>query len=511
MPSPSQPATDSLQSHRPPSDSSGEPTIAVAHYPEGAGHATRMLAIADELETRGATVRMAGGGAGSRFVALNGYDAFEPTNVDFIDTVQDGAVRQVLTGSLPASANRIADYVDWLRETAPDALVTDDMFAAMAALRIDVPLYVLKHDMPGLYRNRLERAGAAFHTSFQVSAAEAFFYPAVWPAAGLAPEGATRVPPVALEGESRDRDGADVVVVPSHYSELGRIATALEREGYDVIDVGSDDWEPVPSLLPYLRDAEVVVCSGYSTVMDAAVAGTPCVVHPATDEQEAVADRLRDDETAGFTVAEEPLDVLEAVADPPDPTGHENGAPYVAETILADLRTTTAPRTDGRIEERAAADDRRPVAAGRGVGRRAATGRDRLLRVGDRVRGGARSAGRAGVRGATRTAVATRRTAVAVAAGARSTAGSVRRYGLATSVLLASVAVFADCRLRRTGDATARRLAALAAGLRTVAARTRDALARGERALARAGTTVAGGIARLGGSLRDALATGTRE
>jgi hypothetical protein len=502
---------DSRRSHRTPPDPRGSgPTIAVAHYPEGAGHATRMLAIADELAARGATVRMAGGGAGSRFVALNGYDAFEPTNVDFIDTVQDGTVRQVLTGSLPASANRIADYVGWLRETAPDALVTDDMFAAMAALRIDVPLYVLKHDMPGLYRNRLERAGAAFHTSFQVSAAREFFYPAVWPAAGLAPEGATRVPPVALEGEGRDRDGADVVVVPSHYSELDRIATALEREGYDVIDVGSDDWEPVPSLLPYLRDAEVVVCSGYSTVMDAAVAGTPCVVHPATDEQEAVADRLRDDEVAGFTVAEKPLDVLEAVSDPPEPTGYENGAPHVAETVMTDLLTTTAPGSDGRSEGRAT-PDRQPVAAGSGVGGRVATGPDRLLQVGDRVRGAARSAGRAGVRGAARTAAATRRTATAVAAGARSTAGTVRRYGLAMSVLLASVAVFADCRLRRTGGATAHRLAALAAGLRTVAARSRDALARGRRALTRASTAVAESATQVGRSLRDALAAGTRE
>jgi hypothetical protein len=36
-----------------------------------------MLAVADALEARGAAVRMAGGGAGSQFVALNGYDALE--------------------------------------------------------------------------------------------------------------------------------------------------------------------------------------------------------------------------------------------------------------------------------------------------------------------------------------------------------------------------------------------------------------------------------------------------
>jgi UDP:flavonoid glycosyltransferase YjiC (YdhE family) len=67
------------------------PHVAVAHYPEGAGHATRMLAIADELAARGAQVTLAGGGAGQRFVELNGYDAFEPTPVDYVDTYQDAS------------------------------------------------------------------------------------------------------------------------------------------------------------------------------------------------------------------------------------------------------------------------------------------------------------------------------------------------------------------------------------------------------------------------------------
>ncbi|MEF8806878.1 hypothetical protein [Natronomonas sp.] len=56
------------------------PTIAVAHYPEGAGHATRMLAIANAIENGGGSVRMAGSGAGTEFIALNGYDEYDPTN-----------------------------------------------------------------------------------------------------------------------------------------------------------------------------------------------------------------------------------------------------------------------------------------------------------------------------------------------------------------------------------------------------------------------------------------------
>ncbi|WP_435180667.1 glycosyltransferase [Halorussus sp. AFM4] len=359
------------------------PTIAVAHYPEGAGHATRMVAIANALRDRGAEVLLAGGGAGTEFVSLHGYDEFEPTTVDYIDTYQGGSLGQVLARSVPASARRVSEYVDWLAETDPDALVTDDMFAAMAASRTDVPLYVLKHDVPGLYRDPVERSGARFHTAFQSAVTREFFYPAVWPPADIDPDCATRIPPVSLEardrrsvgreddgdereddGDERDRndgndrvrDAADVVLVPSHYSDFDRLATRLEREGHDVLHVGADDWEPVPSLLPYLRSADVVVCSGYSTVMDAAVAGTPCVVWPETDEQEAVADQLSRADVAGFAVADDALDVLDAVESPPAATPSDNGADVVAERVVEDLADVPGSPVDA-----SSADAQSPV------------------------------------------------------------------------------------------------------------------------------------------------------
>jgi hypothetical protein len=254
------------------------PQVAVAYYPEGTGHATRMLAIADEPAARGAHVSLAGGGAGQRFVELNGYDTFQPTAVDYTDTYQDESIRDVFTRSLLATAARLSEYVRWLREESPGVLVIDDMFAAMAARRVGGPQCVLKHDLPGLYDDRIERASAGFHTRFQLAATRSFFRLTAWPATGGEPDGVTRVPPVALEGDADGRTAAtardpDVVVFPSAYSDLSRVATHLDRQGFDTLDVGSDAWDPVPSLLPYLRAADPVVCSGYSAVMDAAVAG----------------------------------------------------------------------------------------------------------------------------------------------------------------------------------------------------------------------------------------------
>ena len=343
-----------------------DPAIAVVHYPEGAGHATRMLAVARGFERRGVAVSMAGGGPGTPFLERSGYDPYEPTVVDFIDSYQygDGGV---LTDSVPNAARRVRDLVRWLRREAPDAVVTDDMFAAMAAPLADVPLYVLTHNAPALYDDPLERVATDGLTRLQVGLSRAFFFPAVWPT-GDDPRGVERVGPVALpadvgadggatERDTADGDGSaddhspgnapdddesaladpDVLLVPSAYSDdQAALVERLEAGGREVTSVGDADWETVPSLLPHVERANVVVCSGYSTVMEAAVAGTACVVRPFTDEQHGVGRLL--DSVHGFCVAHSPGGVARAVETTPDPTPFENAIDTVADRVLADLR-----------------------------------------------------------------------------------------------------------------------------------------------------------------------------
>jgi hypothetical protein len=323
------------------------PHVAVAHYPEGAGHATRMLAVARSLEAHGATVALAGGGPGTKFVDLHGYDGFEPATVDYIDDFQDGGnLLRVLTNSVPISAKRVLDYVGWLRREDPAALVTDDMFAAMAAPLTGTPLHVLTHNAPGYYDERVEEWFTWLLTEFQLAAGSQFLYPAVWESAAEDPDGVTPIPPVALESPADAAavaaDGGDpptdpgVVLVPSHYSEgFADLAERLRADGHAVTLVGGDDWETVPALLPVLERAEAVVCSGYSTVMEAAVAGTPCVVHPFTDEQRGVARVLDREGVPGFAVVDDHDGVVAALADPPAAVARENGADAAAKRILA--------------------------------------------------------------------------------------------------------------------------------------------------------------------------------
>ncbi|GGL25649.1 hypothetical protein GCM10009037_06630 [Halarchaeum grantii] len=309
--------------------------VAVAHYPEGAGHATRMLAIARELEARGASVSLAGGGPGKRFVDLLGYEEYVPTPVDFIGDYQEsGGLSDTLTGSVPASACRVRDIYRWLRREDPDHLLTDDMFAAMAAPLAGVPLSVCTHNAPGLYDDAVERAGAWALTEYQLRAAREFYFPTVWPHGDADPDGVTRVGPLALDVEAPVVGDPDVVVVPSTYSTaLNESVERLRADGRDATVVGGDDWEPVASMLPTLRAADLVLCPGYSTVMEAAVAGTPCLVYPFTSEQRGVA-RLASHAT-GFRTVTSPDEVARAARDPPADPVYENGAGRVAAAVLS--------------------------------------------------------------------------------------------------------------------------------------------------------------------------------
>ncbi|UPM42616.1 glycosyltransferase [Halocatena salina] len=310
------------------------PRIAVAHYPEGAGHATRMLAVAWALEERGATVTVASGGPGTRFVRMNGYEPYVPTPVDFIDTRQFDR-GGVITNSVPNAVRRVYDLAGWLRRESPVAVVTDDMFATMAATLTRTPVYYLTHNTPELYTQLLERTATTVLTRYHRLVARSFFYPAVWEPCRADPNGVTRVPPIALEGDS-DTPEIDVLIVPSVYSSgVTALASQLRTRGRNVTRVGGSAWEPVASLFPYIASATTVVCSGYSTVMEAAVAGTPCVVRPFTDEQRGVTRLLKG--TDGFAVAETSREVTECVVNPPPLPEFENGTEIIADRVMAEI------------------------------------------------------------------------------------------------------------------------------------------------------------------------------
>jgi UDP:flavonoid glycosyltransferase YjiC (YdhE family) len=306
--------------------------IGVIHYGgDGAGHAMRMLAVAQKAEEKGFDVEITGGGPGRKFLRMNGRSEFSPRNIHFVKDLHEENFA-VAMKNMPLSAyGRIKDLRSWIRDSEIDVLVVDDSLAAIAAILERKKFYFLSHwtwQLPGTVT---EKASTFIFHRTVLGFCEDFFCPAMWKEK---PPGATRVGPLAPEGETREIEDFDVLVVPSAVQDVtGEIVEELEENGYSVRKVGSENWEPKPSLQPYIKKADLIVCSGYSTVMEASVAGTPCVILPTTSEQRGVMDRL--EEYEGFRRFSG--DIIEDLEKISKPEKYENGAEEIAEKLFEDL------------------------------------------------------------------------------------------------------------------------------------------------------------------------------
>ncbi|MFP4590691.1 MAG: hypothetical protein ACLFM8_04410 [Halobacteriales archaeon] len=306
-------------------------TVAVAHYCEGAGHASRLLGVAAALEVRELSVAIAGGGPGQRFVELNGYDEPDLPTVEFVRGFQRPDYAALLWRTPRAAIGRLRGFRRWLRAVEPDALVSDDPFATAAAANLDGPRFHVAHDPPAFYDSRLERGGAHLRAWLPRRLGATLVQPTIWEGPPRLDD-AVVVGPIAHEGAGEAPE-VDDLLVPSDFStETSAIEATLRGAGRSVTVVGDEEWTPVASLYPHVDRAEVVVCSGYSTAMEAAVAGTPCVLVPATSEQRGVARALAS--VRGFRRAANPSMVPACIESVEVPTPRANGAERVGDLVV---------------------------------------------------------------------------------------------------------------------------------------------------------------------------------
>jgi len=311
--------------------------VAVGHYCEGAGHATRMLAIAEALADRGYAFEISGGGPREPFVEANGYTERDLPEVDFIGGYQGGSEARVVRDGVPDLIARVRDYMDRLDELEPATFLTDDICGCLAASLARQHYVYVSHDPTAFYDTVPEQASAWIRNRIPGVTAEAFCFPKVWDGPPHI-DAAIPVPPIAPQDDTpaEELPDVDVLVVPSAFSvDEAEVAAAFAAEDREATLVGGAEWELQPSLQPYIRAADLVVCAGYSTVMEAAVAGTPCVVLPETSEQRGVADALEG--TQGFAAAESLEEVLEYLGALEAPEHYENGAETIADVVVDGL------------------------------------------------------------------------------------------------------------------------------------------------------------------------------
>jgi len=313
--------------------------VAIVYWCDGAGHAARSIPVAKELEARGVDVAIGGGGQGEPFVDMNGFDQPDLTKVAVKGSTPRAFLEHTLFDLIPSSVRRFRELYRWLDDEDPDVLVTDDIFAAFVAILQDIDFYRIDHLTTDLFDRRWGIPLEIYNrTSLQF--AEGILVTSLW-ADEPDPEGITRVDPLAQEGDPDDEvEPYDVLLNPgTHGEDFDEIRRRLERMGYDVRTVGDDEWETKPAMTPYTAAADVVVCTGFSSIADTVVAGTPCVIHPFLPFQKALAERADTLDIEGVSQATSVEAVIDAVSyycNADEQPSFENGAPEFVDVVLAD-------------------------------------------------------------------------------------------------------------------------------------------------------------------------------
>jgi UDP-N-acetylglucosamine:LPS N-acetylglucosamine transferase len=311
--------------------------VAIVYWCDGAGHAARSIPVANELQSRGVEVAMAGGGKGKKFVEINGYDHPDLTTVTVEGSTPLEFLEHTAFDLIPSAARRMREVYQWLKEEDPDKLVTDDVFAGLAAAKLGIEVYRIDHLTEDLL-DPVWRGPLAIYNEISLQFAEGIIVTSLW-ADEPDPEGITRVGPLAQDGEVEEEvEPFDVLINPgTHGENFDEIRERLEADGLDVRSVTDDDWDITPAMTPYTGAADVVVCTGFSSIADTVVAGTPCVIYPFLPFQEALAEEAERKNIDGIAHATDVTEVVESVRrfrDSEESPEYENGAPAFADIVL---------------------------------------------------------------------------------------------------------------------------------------------------------------------------------
>ncbi|RXK49363.1 glycosyltransferase [Halorientalis pallida] len=313
--------------------------VAIVYWCDGAGHAARAIPVAQELESRGVEVAVAGGGKGQKFVEMNGFEHPDLTTVTVEGSTPLSFLKHTAFDLVPSAARRMREVYRWLEDEDPDKLVTDDVFAGLAAAKQGIEFYRIDHLTTDLL-DPLWRGPLMIYNEISLAFAEQIVVTSLW-ADDPDPEGITRVGPLAQEGDPTDEvEPYDVLLNPgTHGENFDAIRRRLEADGLDVRSVGDDEWETKPAMTPYTAAADVVVCTGFSSIADTVVAGTPCVIYPFLPFQKAIAKRAeqkRIDGIARATSVREAVDHVQQFRTSGERPDYENGAPAFVDVVLGE-------------------------------------------------------------------------------------------------------------------------------------------------------------------------------
>jgi UDP-N-acetylglucosamine:LPS N-acetylglucosamine transferase len=314
--------------------------VGIVYWCDGAGHAARAIPVAKELESRGNEVAIGGGGPGSIFVDMNDFEQPDLTHVAVKGSTPISFLKHTFGSLIPNIFKRTKEIDSWMKEEDPDKVVTDDLFAMLVAIKQRREFHRIDHLTPGLFDWEW-RIPSKIYNKLSLVFGEQIIVTSLWKEEED-PEGYTRVDPLAQEGESdEDIEEYDVLINPgTHGENFGKIKQELEDGGFKVRQVGDDQWKTKPAMTPYTEKADVVICTGFSSIADTVVAGTPCIIYPFLPFQKAIADKVEEEDLEGISKATSVEEVVEEAEkycqDDSESPDYENGAPGFVDALLKD-------------------------------------------------------------------------------------------------------------------------------------------------------------------------------
>lgn len=312
--------------------------VCIVHWCQGAGHAARSIPVAQELEERGCDVSLEGGGPGQIFTEMNGYGSsnHEFEQVPVIDKSLRSIAVRGLTEVLPSALKRLRTSFRFLRDEDPDLIITDDHTTIIAASLMRKEFYTVNHVRPDFF-DGLESLAADLFDSLSTFVGNEIFFTCLW-SHESGKDSVEYVNPLAQQGEG-DVEPYDVLLIPGSFgSGFSELRGQLEKKNLDVKTVGDDDWETKPSMSPYTEAARCVVCTGFSSIADSVVAGTPCVVYPNLHMQEKLAQQIDKRDIKGVETAYSKQEAVDSVnsmlKNSCDSPQFSNGAEEIADYVL---------------------------------------------------------------------------------------------------------------------------------------------------------------------------------
>jgi UDP-N-acetylglucosamine:LPS N-acetylglucosamine transferase len=312
--------------------------VGFVYWCDGAGHAARCIPVLKELESRDIEVSVAGGGPGKKFVEMNGYEHPDLTHVAVKGSTPLSFLKHTFGNIIPNIFRRTKELNRWMKEEDPDKVVTDDLFAMFVAIRHGKEFHRIDHLTPSLF-GPVWGIPLKIYNKTALLFGEQIIVTSLWKEE-KDPEGYTRVDPLAQEGESDDEiEEYDVLINPgTHGENFDKIKQKLEEKGFDVRQVGDDDWETKPSMTPYTEKADVVICTGFSSIADTVVAGTSCIIYPFLPFQKAIAEKVEEKNLKGISKATTVDEVVEKVQYHTSGSGespeYDNGAEGFVDAVL---------------------------------------------------------------------------------------------------------------------------------------------------------------------------------